>query len=110
MNDISLPFGDVPSPVALFALVVEDLAEFATVPSGCVAVDAHVEELAVLRVGVTGVGGGHALVDLRALELEHLWRKKKTKLTCILMCRKRMSGFGFRVKSSKVSCRERGQN
>lgn len=72
LNEKSLPFGDVPCPVALLALVVEDLAQLAPVPSRRVAVDAHVEVLAVLRVRVSGMGGRNGLVDLRTLELEHL--------------------------------------
>lgn len=71
-NEKSLPFGDAPCPVTFLALVVEDLAQLASVPPGRVAIDANVEELAVLRVGVSGVGGRHGFVDLRTLELEYL--------------------------------------
>lgn len=70
-----LPFGDLPGPLALLSHVVEDLSQFAAAPPGRDAVDAHVEVLAVLGVGVTGVGQALGLVHLRAVELEHLWKE-----------------------------------
>lgn len=48
--------------------LVEDLPEGAAVPARAHAIDAHVEELAIVGVGVARVGHGHVVGHGRALE------------------------------------------
>lgn len=69
---MSLPFGDLPSPLASLADVIEDLTQLAAVPSRRVSIDAYVEVLTVLWISIPRVGGTYGLVHLRAFELEYL--------------------------------------
>lgn len=53
---------------------IEDLAELAAVPPRCLAVDADIEVLAVMRVGVAGVGHGLLHLHARTREILRLWK------------------------------------
>lgn len=67
-----VPFGYLPGPIALAGTLVERLSKLASASSRYLAVDAHVEVLAVLGVGVTRVCGCDRVVDLGAGEVEEL--------------------------------------
>ena len=68
----TLPFGDFASPVALAGALIEGLSELAAAASRRLAVDADVEVLAVLGVGVARVRRCYRLVNLGAGEVEDL--------------------------------------
>uniref|UniRef100_A0A2H1VHR1 SFRICE_000801 n=1 Tax=Spodoptera frugiperda TaxID=7108 RepID=A0A2H1VHR1_SPOFR len=71
-----LPFGNLPGPLASLVDVIEGLAQLAAGATGCVTVDAHVEELAVFRVSVPRVGQTEGLVHRGTVEGEHLCEEK----------------------------------
>lgn len=66
------PFRHLAGPLAVLATVVEHLAQLAPVTSRNIAVDAHVEELAVVRVGVPWVRHRNRFVHLGARKGEHV--------------------------------------
>lgn len=68
------PFGHIPGPVARFAAVIEHLSHLATIASGHLAIDTHVEILTILWVGVARVLLGFCRRHLGARELEHIWK------------------------------------
>ena len=55
--------------------IVERLSEFAPVAARCFTVDAHVEELTVVRIGIAWMGRSLGFVHLRAGKLEHVLRR-----------------------------------
>lgn len=67
-----IPLVDVARPVAVLGDFVEDLSALAAVPARNLAVDADIEELAVVGVGVARVLLSLRGEHLRARELEHL--------------------------------------
>lgn len=67
-----VPFGNLTSPIASFGHVVESLAKFAPVAPRLLAVDAHIEELAVLRIGVPRVRRADGNINFRTSKLEQL--------------------------------------
>lgn len=71
---VRIPFGDLACPLAEFLLLVEDLAQFTAVAARHLTINAHIEELAVLRIGITRMGDGHRLIHLGTLELKDVRR------------------------------------
>jgi len=69
-----LPVWNLAGPVAGLFLLIEGLSQFASVSPGEISVDADVEELAVVGIGVARMGHRDALVDLGALEVEDVLR------------------------------------
>lgn len=69
---IRIPFGYLPGPIAFPGALVERLAELASASPRYFTVDADIKILAVLGIGITRVRRGHAIVDLRAGEVEEL--------------------------------------
>lgn len=69
---VNIPLVDVAWPVAVLGDFVEDLSSLAAVTTGDLAVDADVEELAVVGIGVARVLLSLIGENLRARELEHL--------------------------------------
>lgn len=67
-----IPLVDIARPVAVLGDFVEDLSALAAVPARDLAVDADVEELAVVGVGVARVLLSLGCEHLRARELEHI--------------------------------------
>lgn len=58
----------------MFLHIIEGLSQLAAGAARRLAVDADVEELAVFRVGVAGVGLPEGLVYSGTIKVEHLWK------------------------------------
>lgn len=67
-----VPFWNFSCPFASFANIVKDLTQFTAAPARCDPINAYVEVLTVVRVGIARVRQPHSLVYLRTIELEHL--------------------------------------
>jgi len=74
-----LPFRYFTWPIAGSCSFAENLASFATRPARSDAVDAHVEVLAVFRIGVTWMGYGYVIAYGRASEVKHLCTRNRRK-------------------------------
>lgn len=71
---LTLPFGYFPCPFAFLWCVIECLAKLATITSWRFTIDAHVEELAVIWIGITRVSGSYIFSHFGAWKIEDLCR------------------------------------
>lgn len=70
----SLPIRHLASPITEGLLLVKDLAQLAAVPSRKISIDADIEELTVIGIGIARMGHSNALVHLGASKLEDILR------------------------------------
>lgn len=70
MKKVHLPFRYITCPITAFGYVIECLAEFTSIAPWLFAIDAYVEKLAIVWIGITWVRGTNTLVYFRACELE----------------------------------------
>lgn len=77
------PFGYLTSPIAFSSLLIESLSELATTTSWGFSINAHIEELAVLRIGITRMCCSDAFIDFWASKVEKISRSTSS-LLCFI--------------------------
>lgn len=70
---LSSPFWNSPCPIAFLCVIVECLAELATVATWCFTIDAHIEKLAIIWISVTRMSGAYVFAHFGACKFEYFY-------------------------------------